>query len=74
MASGSAQSVLDYWFEPGKSFRWFAGGKEVDLEIKEKFGNLVGFLTGFFSLVLNSFFIYKDLKKSAYCLKDHVVC
>ena len=37
----SYQSVLDYWFEPGKSNRWFGGGPAVDDEIKEKFGDMV---------------------------------
>ena len=37
----SYQSVLDYWFEPGKSNRWLGGGPAVDDEIKEKFGDMV---------------------------------
>ena len=37
----SYQSVLDYWFEPGKSNRWLGGGAAVDAEIKEKFGDMV---------------------------------
>ena len=37
----SHQAVLDYWFEPGKTKRWFGGGAEVDAEIKEKFGSMV---------------------------------
>ena len=37
----SYQSVLDYWFEPEKSSRWFGGGAVVDAEIKEKFGEMV---------------------------------
>jgi len=37
----SHQAVLDYWFEPGKTKRWFGGGPELDAEIKEKFGTMI---------------------------------
>jgi len=40
----SAQCVLDFWFEPGKSSRWFGGGPTVDAEIKEKFEDLVSMI------------------------------
>ena len=41
----SAQSVLDFWYPPGKGLKdyfgiWF-GGKELDPIIREKFGSLV---------------------------------
>ncbi len=41
-----AQSVLDYWYVPGKDLGtlfkiWFGGGEAQDKEIREKFGDLV---------------------------------
>ena len=51
----SYQSVLDYWFEPGKSNRWFFGGAAVDIEIKEKFGDMVKKLL--FTKIYNCFLV-----------------
>ena len=39
--SNQWKDVLDYWFAPGAEKNWFQGGPEVDVEIREKFGQLV---------------------------------
>jgi uncharacterized protein (DUF924 family) len=36
------QSVLDFWFSEGMNKRWFAGGPELDEEIRSRFGKQVG--------------------------------
>lgn len=58
MASNSTltyQDVLHFWFEKPKNTQemmklWFGGGPEQDSLIKEKFGDLVSFLTHVFAI------------------------
>ena len=52
----SYQHVLDYWFEPGKSSRWFGGGAAVDVEIKKNFGKMVDTISWFIFLLLGMIF------------------